>query len=179
MRVSLRWCALGMLVLALATLAAADRLGVRINHTPSIPVGLWRLSPGAAVARGDIVSVCPAPSAADSARGYSCGWLFRYEPIFKPVAAVEGDIVEVTENGIRVNGVHLPNSGIPADVRARDTTPGATPLPAFPTGTYPVGPGQVWLVSSYSDRSYDSRYFGPIPVGYIQGKLALLWALNK
>jgi type IV secretory pathway protease TraF len=37
--------------------------------------------------------------------------------------------------------------------------------------------GYVWLMSDYNPRSFDSRYFGPIPVKQIQGpaKLVLKW----
>jgi type IV secretory pathway protease TraF len=38
------------------------------------------------------------------------------------------------------------------------------PLPQVPAGTYPVLPGTVWVISSYNRFSFDSRYFGPIPL---------------
>jgi type IV secretory pathway protease TraF len=32
-----------------------------------------------------------------------------------------------------------------------------------------VQPGHVWLAGSGHDRSWDSRYFGPVPVAGVRG----------
>jgi type IV secretory pathway protease TraF len=40
-------------------------------------------------------------------------------------------------------------------------------LQPFADGRYIVGSGEIWLVSSYSPRSFDSRYFGPVKVGRV------------
>ncbi|MGH7616121.1 MAG: S26 family signal peptidase [Gemmatimonadaceae bacterium] len=82
-------------------------------------------------------------------------------PIGKTVAAVAGDTVDVTPVGIAVNGGLLPNS------RALTIDSEHRPLRAFPFGRFLVGNTQVWLVSSYSARSFDSRYFGPVPLNSI------------
>ena len=153
----------------------ADRAGIRINITPSVPIGVWRLSYGSDFSRGDTVSVCPKPSKEEADAGVRCAWMFRDEPVFKPVAAVSGDVVEVTAAGVRVNDVLLPNTAIPQDVRARDAKAGQVELDRVAPGRYLVAPGMVWLLSSYNDRSYDSRYYGPVPVDFIEGRLALLW----
>jgi type IV secretory pathway protease TraF len=44
-------------------------------------------------------------------------------------------------------------------------------LPQIPLGSYVVRPGTVWVVSSYSPLSFDSRYFGAIPLGNIRAGL--------
>ncbi|ADP70354.1 Peptidase S26, conserved region [Rhodomicrobium vannielii ATCC 17100] len=94
----------------------ADRLGYRFNETPSVPVGIWRVLPvNGPLERGQIVSVCPPPTGVfleAKARGYlstgSCpGGL---EPMLKPIAALEGDVVEQTGEGLRMNGRLLPHS---------------------------------------------------------------------
>ena len=48
-------------------------------------------------------------------------------------------------------------------------------LAGTPRGRYPVATDELWLVSSYSDRSWDSRYYGPVAAGTVIGVLAPLW----
>ena len=58
---------------------------------------------------------------------------------------------------VTVNGVALPNTAaMPA-------------LPGWPAGRYIVQPGEVWLFSSYSAGSFDSRYFGPVVLASVRG----------
>ena len=55
-----------------------------------------------------------------------------------------------------VNGRLLPNTApLVTDTAGR-------PLSHWPFGRYVVAPGTVWVASSYSSRSFDSRYFGPV-----------------
>jgi type IV secretory pathway protease TraF len=75
----------------------------------------------------------------------------------KPVAAYPGDIVEVSVAGLTVNGHLLPNTA-PMDC---DTN--KRPLTAWPSGRYVATSDSVWVASSYNARSFDSRYFGPVP----------------
>ena len=74
----------------------------------------------------------------------------------KPIVASAGDKVKVTSWGISVNGKLLPNSA----PRGLDTYQRS--MPQWPAGEYLVKPGTVWVISSFNDRSFDSRYFGPI-----------------
>jgi conjugative transfer signal peptidase TraF len=81
-----------------------------------------------------------------------------HEPLLKPVVAVAGDMVEVDVKGIRVNGVSLPNSTAAFyDQQGRK-------MPSFIRGRYHVQKSTLWVVSGHSPRSFDSRYFGAIPV---------------
>jgi conjugative transfer signal peptidase TraF len=80
-------------------------------------------------------------------------------PLVKPVVADSGDIVEFSAGGMAVNGRLLPNSApLTTDSKGR-------PLIPWPFGRYTVAPGTVWVASSYSPKSFDSRYFGP-PSGH-------------
>jgi conjugative transfer signal peptidase TraF len=147
----------------------AGVVGYRLNATTSLPPGLWRIDalPGALV-RSQIVSVCPS-----SASAYLIGMKRGYlragtcpsglEPLFKPVAAVGGDIVDFSAEGMRVNGSLLPKTApIVADGEGR-------PMPLMPFGRYAVGADEVWLVSTYNRWSFDSRYFGPVALSAVQG----------
>ncbi len=76
-----------------------------------------------------------------------------------------GDVVEVSEAGIAVNGRLLPHTvPLVADSKGRRLRP-------WPAGRYAVAVGTVWVASSYSDYSYDSRYFGPVPAAAILHQL--------
>jgi type IV secretory pathway protease TraF len=43
-------------------------------------------------------------------------------------------------------------------------------LRAVPPGNYVVRQDSVWVVSGHDPRSYDSRYWGPLPVNAITGR---------
>jgi conjugative transfer signal peptidase TraF len=160
---------------ALAALVLLWALGVRINRSDSVPVGLWHEEAlPSQIAPGMVVALCP-PAAPifemAKARHYlSEGWCAsKLEVMFKPVAAVAGDVVEVDSRGVSVNGgLLLRSAPLQQDAAGR-------PLTAVPAGLYRVPPGYVWMISSYSSRSFDSRYFGALPVSQLRGRVQPLW----
>ncbi|WP_415188794.1 conjugative transfer signal peptidase TraF [Rhodomicrobium sp.] len=161
-----------------ALVAAANHSGYRFNETPSVPVGIWRVLPvNGPLERGQIVSVCPPPTGVfleAKARGYLSGGSCPggLEPMLKPIAALEGDVVEHTGEGISVNGRLLPSSvAFPADSRGRL-------LPKVFAVRLVVNKGEMFLVSGHG-RSFDSRYFGPLPLSVITGVAAPIWIANS
>ncbi len=89
----------------------------------------------------------------------------------KPESAHAGDIVELNARGVAVNGKLLPNSApLPFDTEGR-------PLDHWRFGRFKVRQGEVWAVSSYNPRSFDSRYLGPITGGKINHRLIPLLTL--
>ena len=158
-----------IVVIACATativLTGAAWSGVRLNTTPSMPLGLWMVARKSTSRDAFVIACLSGPEATEAEdRGYlgigSCP--DRVEPVVKPVAAVAGDVVTVTPSGIIVNGSALPRT----TPLAKDSA--GRLLQAFPAGTYHVAPGTVWLLSGHDPRSFDSRYFGPIPVAVIR-----------
>jgi len=139
-------------------------IGFRVNLTESAPVGLWRTQSVSSVARGDFVEVCPPELPVVSImaeRGYlepgDCpiGTL----PLLKPVAAVSGDTVIIRQSyPAEVNGYVLPS-----------TLPMSS-VPGWPDGNYMVDEGYIWLLSTYSEGSFDSRYFGPVSLADVRGR---------
>jgi len=131
-------------------------LGLRLNVSPSLPVGLYITS-----GDGKLLEFCPVEPFANMAiaRGYrtrgSCP--DGGAPLLKPVVATTGDLVYASPGGIEVNGVRVPNTA----PQAEDTK--GRPLAHWPFGRYIVATGMVWVASSYNRRSFDSRYFGPVP----------------
>ena len=144
----------------------ANAEGFQINATASAPKGIWRVSAlePRTMQRGTLVSICPPDLHIVEImrdRGFlELGDCPHTETValLKPVAAVPGDRVSVTASGIAVNGRILPHS-VPEHG-----------MPAYPNGTYRVPRGHVWLISSYSAGSFDSRYFGPVPLTKLRGR---------
>jgi len=150
----------GALFLALAAVWA----GVRLNDSPSMPTGLYVRT--SSESRSSLVVFCPAePFARLSVeRGYrsrgNCP--DGAEPLAKPIAARPGDNLELSAAGMAVNGRVLPNT-VPL---VKDTA--GRPLSHWPFGKYVVAPDTVWVASSYSPRSFDSRYFGPVEASQVR-----------
>lgn len=166
------WGAAAVIILSAAF---ADATGLRINTTASLPRGLWRVfAAPEAVRVGDVVTFCPPLNAAiDLAqdRGYVAGGACpgAIEPMMKPVVALAGDTVEMSAQGVSVNGTGIARSApLLYDAAGR-------PLPQARPGTIAVSQGQVWVVSSHSERSFDSRYFGPISRDHLTAILRPVW----
>lgn len=142
--------------------------GVRYNSTPSLPEGLYteRALGAERPARGLLVMVC-LPEELGSF-GLERGYLNRgtcpggASALGKAVIAVEGDTVHVTDDGVMVGAVPvLFSEPVYADSRGRETNP--------IIGTHVVEEGEVFVLSNYHGRSFDSRYFGVIPEASIRG----------
>jgi conjugative transfer signal peptidase TraF len=146
--------------LAAGAFVLATHLGVWVNLSPSLPMGIYRTVERPA-ARGSTVLVCLPAAVGRFAvdRGYlprgPCpGGAGR---LGKIVAAMGGDTVDVEENGVTINGHRVPGSG-PRTVDRR-----GRPLPHLPTGARVVPPGMVFLLATHHPLSFDSRYYGAVP----------------
>lgn len=151
------------LVILFGLFQISGSLGLRINTSPSLPVGLYVTT---ADKNSRLVEFCPPEPYARLAitRGYrdagNCS--DGAAPLLKPVIAKAGDVVEVSRHGLRVNGRDVLNSAaVQTDTKGR-------PLNAWPFGRYTVSAEMVWVASSYHPRSFDSRYFGPIKTSVIR-----------
>lgn len=162
----------GLILLGLVVgLAVVSDL--RINTSPSYPLGVWRIEPlGRAVVPGDRIFICPPPGAVFQlarergylAKGLCPGWM---APLIKTVVAVAGQDVEIGSE-VFVDGARLALSA----VRLRDGQ--GRPLIRSAGGIVPAG--QLFLFSDY-EGSYDSRYFGPLPASGVLGlaRPILVW----
>ncbi|UTO27662.1 conjugative transfer signal peptidase TraF [Bartonella harrusi] len=137
--------------------------GFRINYSHSAPIGLWRVNYfQKEVRRGELMEVCP-PDAPIVKVFIEKGYLQSGAcpngsiPFLKPVVALAGDVVHITEKGISVNGHLLKNSQKRGEISG------------MPNGEYLVAEGDVWFVSSFDPVSFDSRYFGAVPIMNIVG----------
>ncbi|MGI2036135.1 conjugative transfer signal peptidase TraF [Rhizobium panacihumi] len=156
---------LGAVIGLAAFLVMGFGAGIRVNTTPSEPLGLWRIVPvNRPVEIGDLVFVCM-PDTAERVEGKSRGYLRRglcsggTGPLIKHVVAVAGQEVEIASS-VSIDGAVLGNSRlVERDGRGR-------PLRPHSGGTVPLG--QVFIHSPFPG-SWDSRYFGPVPVSGILG----------
>lgn len=158
--------ALTALVIALIALFSLFT-GVRFNTTDSLPKGMYRAVQTPVVV-GEIVVFCPPPSPLFSEakqRGYlmlgDCEG--GYLPLMKIVAAEQGDNVNITSEGVFINGSLWPNSA----PQITDAL-GRTLDHAHVAKT--LLENEVLLLT-HSQTSFDSRYFGVIPKDSINGVL--------
>lgn len=171
--------ALGALGVAFGSLALLVMLfviaGLRINVTPSIPLGLY-IQTGRAPAPGLVAEFCPAGMSTEQSRhyrGFGFGCPDRSIPLLKPIVATSGDQVDFSAAGLSVNGRALPNTAPrQIDSKGRYIRP-------WPSGAYTVEPGKIVVASTYHPLSYDSRYLGPISVHDVRSTLRPLWVLNS
>ncbi len=149
-----------------------DIAGIRINTSPSLPIGLYITTRDATA---NLVEFCPAEPFATLSitRGYrdpgACP--DGATPLLKPIVAQAGDVVELSASGISVNGILLRNTApLAKDAKGRSLEP-------WSIGSHIVAPATVWVASSYHARSFDSRYFGPISTVAIRHRLKPLLVL--
>lgn len=160
----LRQSALLAVGLCVATFQISGWFGLRINESPSLPVGLYVTTD-----RGKLIEFCPGEPFGRLAliREYrdrgACP--DGGAPLMKPIAALPGDQVDLSSRGLAVNSIRIPNTApLAVDTKGR-------PLSHWAFGHYTVPAGVVWVASSYNPRSFDSRYFGPVPATIIRSYL--------
>jgi conjugative transfer signal peptidase TraF len=133
------------------------------NASASAPIGLWRVTPGAAVFVGDTVLAEPPPLARKLAARRR--YLPANVPMIKAVAAVSGDRICAAGALVSINDR-------PAALR-RAADPRGRKLPWW-NGCRRLSGGQVLLLNPTPD-SFDGRYFGPVERSAVIGKARLLW----
>jgi conjugative transfer signal peptidase TraF len=139
------------------------QLGLVINTTPSLPMGIYRMN-GQPVHLGCYV-LFRLPGEKIQGRPYAKGRLI------KKVVASAGDYVTISPFGVVVNGHSLVNSApVDRDVYGQQ-------LPRLQLDSYELQRGEVLTMSAYNPRSFDSRYFGVITSNNIIGVLepVLTW----
>ena len=140
--------ALLWLALAFALIFGA---GLRFNPTPSLPKGIYRIAPGAP-GKNDLVSFCLEGRFAELAleRGYlepgSCPSGLR--PLLKRLEGMPGDFID------------------PSNLAPQPFDSQGRPMPsALQAGAIPPG---MALVLADHPGSFDSRYFGLVPLDSLQ-----------
>ena len=165
----------GIALAAAILIAAGNAFGVLISNTDSAaPAGVYRVV-GHEISRGDLVAACLPIAVAQQglARGYlrTGGCPGNAEPVDKIVGAVASDTVDIESGWVAVNGVRFAHSA----TVSRDSA--GRSLEHVAWGKRTVAANQVWLFGFNDRRSWDSRYFGPIPAANLRGRLesVLTW----
>jgi len=141
------------------------RIGLTTSNS-SCAEGFYRLV-DAPIRRGELAAACLPVKVEQE------GLMHRYlgngdcpggaEPVLKVIGGLGGDEVDIEAGWIAVNGRRLANSAtLMLDSIGR-------PLTHVVWGKRRVGPEEVWLFGLNNRRSWDSRYFGPIPLRAIRG----------
>jgi conjugative transfer signal peptidase TraF len=157
----------------LALIASAQHAGIRINTTHSYPPGLY-IKTHDPIKKGALVIFCPPDTKAFQearARGY-IGPGFcpgGYEYMIKKILAAPGDHVTISDLGVTVNGTLLPNSK-PMDVDLE-----GRPLPHLTVDIPALDVNSVLLMSDYSAKSFDARYFGVADRAMVISTVRPLW----
>jgi conjugative transfer signal peptidase TraF len=132
-------------------------LPLMVNWSPSLPIGLYWMTKNE---RAPDVAFCMSAQLRAEAAAHGLERVSGRCPdgtawIPKPNMR-SARVVTLTSRGFTVDGRELPNTApLPKDRFGR-------PMPHYPFGHYFVSTKEVWVVSSYNKRSYDSWYFGPI-----------------
>lgn len=95
----------------------------------------------------------------------------------KRCVGVAGQVIEIKNKQLYVDGVKFAN---PQYSQFVDTDPVMTPDDRRDNfGPYRVPVGTVFAMGDNRDNSYDSRYWGPVPLDLIDGKVILVpWSVR-
>lgn len=130
-----------------------------INHTNSIPKGIYRLQSLVRWQYGTLVAF-PAPKRLALSLS-NRRWFPRNKPLVKPIGALPGDRVCIHGSIIKVNSSKL------GPVFTNDFTGNSLPQRR---GCFRVKSGHFLPLSTHSLRSFDGRYFGQISMRSARGQ---------
>lgn len=165
--------------LTLTTAWSAGNAFYLNEQSDCLPTGVYLHEIAGALANhqtedGQIVRICPPASAAGLAlsrhydiRDSGSACFAHAEPFLKEVVATAGQIVNVTKQGVTVDGHMLPNS----KPHLMDQFGRHMPVD---WGEHVIKKGHVWLWAQ-NPLAYDSRYYGQVPVKNILGYAKPLW----
>lgn len=130
-------------------------LGIRINISSSLPCGVWQIQEGNNLHIGDSIVIDKSVIPSNRIN------------LVKDVGALPGDVMTRQGDLVFRNGIEMPLSTIHA-VNSNGEKIDCADYPVV------VPDGHIWLNSRH-ERGYDSRYFGPVPIQHVIGKVKPLW----
>ncbi len=150
-----RWAStiLGILLL----IALVSLPWIRLNISPSVPVGLYRLTTLPSIITRGMLVVVPVP------RSIQGIWP-RLVPLLKPVAGIAGDEVCIRDGIFWIASM---NYG------SMDTDSTASDVPHL-SGCWIIQPGTV-ILASHAPGSLDGRVFGPTAIADLTAEARPLW----
>ena len=156
----------GVLLSVLMAWGLVYAAGIRVNTTPSIPLGLYQLT-NEPLVKGAYVLLCPPPAPVfemAKARGYvGAGFCpGGYGQLMKRLVAAKNDKVTISAEGVAVNGQLLPMS------KPIKLDGGGRSLPHYDK-SWVLGSTEILVMSDSNSGSFDGRYFGSIQRAQIVG----------
>lgn len=134
------------------------------NASDSVPVGWYRIETTDALHVGGIVLAhLPAAPAAFAARR---GYLPVRIPLLKRIGAMAPQVVCVRDGIVRIDGIPVAVT-LFVDGSGRRLT-------AWPQCRQ-LRAGELFLLSTTNQASFDSRYFGPVNTSAVIGQAQPLW----
>lgn len=150
--------ALGLMVTITCLYLLLYHLGMRINVTPSCPIGIWMINQNyETIQKGDFLWIAQS-NATDV--GVERGYFNANTPLLKQVYGLAGDSYFFNDNQVLIN-----NAPLPGMIR-QDFDSTGSPMPKLLGGRVPTG---YFFVLNKHPKSFDSRYFGPIPGNTVIG----------
>ncbi|UAK25303.1 S26 family signal peptidase [Sphingomonas nostoxanthinifaciens] len=164
LRVGLLACGGAALSLLLAPAIHRPQLRLIWNASASVPLGLYRVEPGASPRVGDLVAVRPSPQLGRfmAARRY----VEANALLIKPVAAASGATICRTGDRVTIDARTV------ATALARDRF--SRTLPIW-SGCGRLRADQLFLIAPAHADSFDSRYFGPVAERRVVGRAIPVW----
>ena len=162
-RAVLVFATLGIALLGYAFLTRPAPL-VIYNGSASAPLGFYLVRHADRIRRRDLVLV----KTPESVRLLAAErhYLPLNVDLVKRVVALKGDRVCAVKGIVSIDG-YVAAEQLKADREGRR-------LPEW-NGCQTLGNGEVFLLMESVPDSFDSRYFGPVPIASIKGKLTPLW----
>ena len=158
------WLIGGVIVATVGYCFVSSQYKLHLNVSDSLPAYVF-MEAKRPPAIGDVVMFCPSLKNRAVQELFYRGLMYRdvntkcearLVPLAKVLVALEGSTVQVTVQGLVIDNRLLPNTKpLTFDRQGR-------PLTSMALGAYQVQPGQAWVASTYNERSFDSRYYGPV-----------------
>jgi conjugative transfer signal peptidase TraF len=164
-----RYCAAVLAVTVIAVLLQGpyERPFFVFNTSPSIPLGLYYRRRGVDGARaGDVVLFAIPAGTAHRFVKHRLGEVRSNWTILKPVAAAGGDHVCTRDGWLFINGTRA--------APLVETDSDGNPVPSW-RGCRVLKDGELFVMATRVERSFDSRVYGPIREALVWGIYAPLW----
>jgi conjugative transfer signal peptidase TraF len=164
-RVKIRLVASGAVLAGSLSILGAFPKVLFWNSSPSMREGLWIVQPLARVAVGAVVAACVPEASAKWARSHAVLGDGRcpggVNAVIKRVAAVAGDRVQISHEGVTVNGKLVPGTVQNWSLDTGRVCGWRGPVPRITFNERVLRFGEVVLIGDARSRSWDSRWWGP------------------